>query len=400
MVGSRNEPTVWANTDNVAGHQYSGKCEQVRPSASKAAKLRAATFEDYQCIANLESRHGFRTRTYEDWKHFWINNPVYKHLDFHWPIGWVLEADNEIVGSFTNIPLRYRLGGQDILAAAGRAWVTDERYRSYAILLLGEFFSQKNVDLFLCTTVNRHAESALHAVDAKRVPVGAWDKAGFWITNYPRFARSVLAMRSKGFPIRLGIPFSAVLFARDKWRSKRLPVADKHRPVQCCLNLDERFDDFWEELKTRTPGRLLGNRSRAALDWHFRRALARETVWIATITERSRIVAYLIVSRKDNHKFGLTRMRIIDYQSLEDDISGLTLMLLWAYRRCREQRICILENIGWRLEPGNIMDALAPHQRSLPAWQFFYKAGSPGLEARLRDPSTWDASLFDGDSSL
>ena len=53
-------------------------------------RFREATFDDYPRIARLEARHGLRPKTYDEWKHLWVQNPSY--YDFrHWPIGWICE---------------------------------------------------------------------------------------------------------------------------------------------------------------------------------------------------------------------------------------------------------------------------------------------------------------------
>jgi hypothetical protein len=51
----------------------------------------------------------------------------------------------------------------------------EEEYRGYALLLMNEYFSQENVDLFLNTTVNGNAAECLqHIRLVTRVPVGDW----------------------------------------------------------------------------------------------------------------------------------------------------------------------------------------------------------------------------------
>src|SRR5207247_573505 len=89
--------------------------------AGRAAKLREASFGDYEQIALLESRFGLGTlesKSYERWVHLWKGNPLYQELEPGWIIGWVLEDENrKIVGSVTNIPLSYELQGRRILAA-------------------------------------------------------------------------------------------------------------------------------------------------------------------------------------------------------------------------------------------------------------------------------------------
>src|SRR5213594_3423100 len=122
----------------------SGALRATEPAKSvgRAAKLREATFKDYEQIALLESRFGLGTlesKSYERWVHLWKSNPLYRELEPGWSIGWVLEDENrKIVGSIGNIPLSYELQGRRILAASGRAWVAERLYRGPLSLSLGD----------------------------------------------------------------------------------------------------------------------------------------------------------------------------------------------------------------------------------------------------------------------
>src|ERR1700691_2237675 len=122
--------------------------------ATRSPKLREASFEDYPRIPALQVANGLQTKTYEEWKHQWINNPAYPQIQASLPIGWVLESeDKQIVGSLGNIPLFYELEGQRLLASVAHAWTVDMRYRGYSLWLLDRYFSQKRVELFLNATV-------------------------------------------------------------------------------------------------------------------------------------------------------------------------------------------------------------------------------------------------------
>src|SRR4051812_13822250 len=67
-----------------------------RPAA--ALKIREASFDDYQAITALQERNGLATRSREQWQSLWMGNPVYERMHGNWPIGWVLQADEGVVG--------------------------------------------------------------------------------------------------------------------------------------------------------------------------------------------------------------------------------------------------------------------------------------------------------------
>lgn len=339
-----------------------------------APRLREATLDDYPRIAALETECGLKTKKREAWEHLWTSNPAWREGR---PMGWVLETpDGGIVGSVGSIPLAYEFQGRKVSAAAGRAWVSDSRYRGYALLLMERFFAQPRVDLLLNTTVNGRAAGALSVFQPDRVPAGAWDQSAFWVTNRWGFLRSYLAMK--------GILPAPAIGRRD---------------IQLRASFDERFDRFWDAQKRKRSALLMGVRTREILQWHFHHALANGRAWILTVENGGALRAWSIFCRKDNPRFGLKRMRLIDFQSLEEGADLLAPMLSEALRKCREERIHMLEAIGAGKEQNRVLERLGPRRRALP-WSFFYKANSRDLAQKLEDPAVWDPSGFDGDASL
>ena len=136
------------------------------------------------------------------------------------------------------------------------------------------------------------------------------------------------------------------------------------------------------------------------LEWHFKHALLNHRLWIATIVDGPRLAAYAIFDRKDNPKFGLKRIRLVDFQSLDGSAELLAPLLAWTLRRCRDEGIHMLENIGRWLEKGELIETVAPCKRKLSAWTYIYRANNPGLAESLRNRSAWAPSLFDGYASL
>ena len=126
------------------------------PSSSvpkSGVRFREAKFDDYGQIAELQARYGMETETCEAWIHLWADNPACQGFP-DWPIGWLLEnEENRVVGYIGNLPRRYQLGSRNVIVTSTRGLVVDERYRSYSVPLLSLFFNQKQVDLFLDTTV-------------------------------------------------------------------------------------------------------------------------------------------------------------------------------------------------------------------------------------------------------
>src|SRR2546430_5513202 len=106
--------------------------------AGRGPKLRETSLDDYAQIASLESRYGLAAKTYEEWTHLHLSNPLQSGRQPGWPIGWGIEdRDKQIVGSVGNIPLSYEFAGRRLLALQGRALVAEPpcRGRRYVLVV-------------------------------------------------------------------------------------------------------------------------------------------------------------------------------------------------------------------------------------------------------------------------
>ena len=363
-------------------------------------KIREAFFEDYRQIADLQMRNGLYPRPYEDWMAIWTANPEYKQMGGRWPIGWVLEtASGRIVGSIGNIPLAYECRGRRLRAATSCSWVVDAAYRSNSMPLMSYLMRQKDVDLFICTTVTSVSEPSYCAFQFSRVPVGTWDKSLFWITNYRGFSQSALTMKSFPLPKAVSSPVSAALFCWDKVRYAKFRTNGATSEIELCSGFDDRFDDFWEELKQQNQ-RLLAVRTRETLEWHFRYSLLRRNVWILATFKGSRLTAYAIFDRLDHPTLVLKRVRLVDFQALDGHEKELGSILRRALRKCREESVDVLENAGCWFDRRGLRQIPSPYQRTMVCWMYYYKAIDKGLADTLLSPEVWTPTSFDGDASL
>jgi hypothetical protein len=367
--------------------------------------VREARLDDYQQLQALESRNGLGTKTWEEWSHLWVNNPAGLAEDF--PIGWVAEDENkQIVGNITNVPLSYEFQGRKLITAAGRAIVMDPPYRRrFAFMLIRRFTRQKPAELILDTSCNADSAKFHAAYKWPAPPTGAWDKTSFWITRYPGFLASLMQMKGAPQPVArsLSYPLAVALSTKDAVKSAlkakgRYKQAGYRIRVQECF--DDRFDEFWQKLRKHYPDRLLGNRSRETLNWHFKYAMANKKLWIVTAETGTSLIGYGIFYRQDNRELQLKRVRLVDFQTLNGDARCVIPMLQWALDQCRRSGIHMLEAFGFRKEKQEIIDELAPYKRQLPAWMYFYSMNDKSLREPLRNPDAWDPTLFDGDVTL
>jgi hypothetical protein len=368
-------------------------------SPTGLASLRSARFEDYEAIAALHTRNGLRVETQEEWLHLYANNPLYIGDRRSWPIGWVLETRRgEVVGYLGNIVCKYELGGNTLTVLTGRGWVVDRPYRVQSISLLNELLRQKHVDLYLFTTPNPTTSRIFELLRLPRVPTGEWDKSAFWITNYRGFGASLRALKFPALPKLAAVAAGAAFYIADK-TNHRVTVSRHQLPIELCSGFDERFDEFWHKLKTGRRNVLLALRTRDTLNWHFKFALANGKLWIAAIIRNKTIVAYAVFLRQDVPRFGLKRVRLIDFQSIDSKEQLCISLLHWALQRCRREGIHMLEWVGLSSESA-IATQLAPHFRTLPFWTYFYSPANKAFAQTLSSADTWDPTLLDGDASL
>jgi hypothetical protein len=196
----------------------------------------------------------------------------------------------------------------------------------------------------------------------------------------------------------LSYPLSALAFIKDKLASATLREGDVE--VKACPGFDARFDEFWEALKRDNPHLLLANRSRTVLEWHFEHALRKHQLRIATVVDGARLAAYAIFDRRDNADFGLKRVRLVDFQSLDGTTALLSPILSWALRKYRSEGIHMLENVGQWLDRGDLIGNAAPHRRKLSTWTYVYRASNPKLAGSLQERRAWSPTLFDASASL
>jgi hypothetical protein len=97
------------------------------------------------------------------------------------------------------------------------------------------------------------------------------------------------------------------------------------------------------------------------------------------------LAAYAVFDRRDNANFGLKRVRLVDFQSLDGTTALLSPILSWALGKCRDEGIHMLENVGQWLDQGDLIDSLAPHRRKLSTWTCVYRTTNPNLAASLRE---------------
>jgi len=367
---------------------------------TKRPVLRPASFDDCEQIAAVEEANGLSSKPREEWLHLWQNNPAYQQLP-DWPIGWVLEdGEGSIVGSLLNIPCLYRFDGRTYVGGFGRGWAVDVRYRAFSLLLIVRQLQQPNVDLRLTSTASPKTSALLAKQGWSRVPAGEWDRSALWVTSYSQTIRSYLAAKTPGLVSALaGSLLYVPLLVKDmiSARPRRFKTGCE---LGWCTGFDGRFDQFWAELESQNPRVLLATRDRQTLQWHFKYGLEQGRIWILTACDGPRLLAYAIFERRDAHALELTRMLLVDFQTVASDQNLAAAMISFVLERCRREGIQVLENIGCWLEKEQPNVPRAPHRREMGNWSYLYQAANPGLADALKSADAWRPTQYDADASL
>jgi hypothetical protein len=370
----------------------------VNGNVHSGARIREASFSDYEQVAAVQSRNGLATKSRADWCALWSGNPAY--LTHPSPIGWVLEASNGSVAGFLgNLPLAYRFRGRDLRAATAYSWVVDDGYRGHSIGLLDTFLKQDDVDLFVFATVNAAAEKVLRAFRLAKVPTGGWDTARFWIAGYTGFARCAMAARSMPLARLCSPVIGGALWLRDRL-TEVIRSQDPSFEIEVCTEFDERFEAFWRTSIEQNRDRLLAVRDRETLAWHYRAALREGSAWIVAASRNGRLAAYWTLDRQDHRELGLTRLRFVDFQALPGFEYLLQSAVAWTLDKARRERVHVAEHLGNWIERYDVAGTVGPYRRQMKSWLFYYRARRGELAEQLKSPNVWMPSSYDGDASL
>lgn len=373
------------------------------PIPIQRPKLREISLDDFSAIALFTEQFGFdplRSRT--QWEHLWVKNPANIARGMRCPMGWILEAEGRMVGHIASIPIAYRLGDRQLLCASARAWGIIEEYRGYSQLMLHTYLQQPGIDFALNNTVNKPSSRVNFELGASVVPVGRWDVSPRWITHYSAEMADVASRRGVSLPRQLFLPAAALLAGKDSWNRLQLKMRGR-RDVEVAYEagFDDRFDEFWKRLCARYPNKLLADRSRATLQWHFHYAKAECRLWVLTASRGREMTAYAIFVRDSYRTAGskVSRAVLADFQSLERDDAVYYTLLQPALRRCHTEGIALLVTNGFSAS-GTDTSRFAPYRHELEAPRFLYKAADPTLAKLLAGPEAWCPSAYDADDTL
>ena len=371
-------------------------------SATTPARLREAVFSDFEGVAKLKRRWGMAEDSVENWQRLWRQNPALGHAPSERPIGWVLEAGDQIVGYIGNISLTCRYGGRILSAVTGHGLVVEPAYRGVSVSLNAAFFRQKAADLYVCTTTIPAVGKISAALKADPLPDSDYWAVLFWVLQPAAFAKAVIKKLSIKSPIaNVGAVLSSLAIRADSFRRRRPKQSSTSLQVTDIRigEMAEEFEALWID-KVNEKTRLLTDRSVATLRWHYEIPGDRGTVRVLSCRKDGRLLGYAVVRNEEPDENGLRKSILADLLVREDEPTVIEALLAGAYDLATHAGSHILEVMGFPESIRGVFLQSRPYQRRYPACPYYYKAADPTLHKELSDSATWYACPYDGDATL
>jgi len=373
-------------------------------SAAPRAKLREVTFSDFDGVMELRQRVGWAPDSRDNWKRVWQQNPALRLMKSDPPMGWVLEAEGQIVGYLGNVSLIYQYSGRTLTAATGSGFAVLPAYRSLSVSLVAAFYRQKNIDLYLTTTAVEAVGKIARAFKSAPLPQAEYDSMLFWVLQPAPFAHVLMKkLGLKPSLSRIGGALASLAVRADSFWHRRWPSRKSARLVVEDIGVNEIGDDFqslWAQKVMESP-RLLADRSPETLRWHFTVPGDTGSVRVLCCYDQGELLGYAVVRHgAPTSSNGLRRSMIADMLAKKDNPAVLTSLWYAAYEQSKQAGSHVFEVLGFPTNIREVSSRWQPYLRKYPALPFYYKAADPTLHNKLSDGMVWYASPFDGDTSL
>ncbi len=368
------------------------------------ARLREATFGDFQQVMKLRRDAGWPVDSLENWERIWLRNPALELMGTKPAIGWVLEADGNVVGYLGNIPIVYYYGDRTLIALTGSGLVAEPFYRFSTFSLNAAFYGQKIGDFFLTTTAVESVGRIARAFKSLPLPQADYDTVLFWVLDSRAFAESVVKkLGIKASLSAVSRKLASLALGTDKTIRRRRPhgfvsrLAIKEISVS---DVGEEFDVLWVKKLAERP-RLLADRRSSTLRWHFGGSGSDESTRVLCCYDGGELVGYSIVRHEPaNINRALRRSIIADIVAKQDSPDVLQSLWVSAYEQAKGGGSHVFEVLGFPPGIRHISQRWRPYLRKYPSCPFYYKVSNPALNNILSDANAWYASPFDGDTTL
>lgn len=365
-------------------------------------KLREARLSDYEAVSELKRRCDLVPDSLENWERLWLINPALRNAQFQPPIGWVLESEGRLVGYLGNISLLCRYGDKRLIAVTGCGFSVEPAYRAVSFCLVGAFYRQRHVDLYLTTTASKVVEGIAKMFKSEPLPQKNYGTLLFWVVDQDAFARSVVSKLGLGSTLSyLGGKAASIAVSTDKILRGRWPksVSSDFEIVEKSVrDVGDEFQVFWDQ-KLKEPPRLLAERTPAMIRWHFEISGLEAKARVLCCYRNRELIGYAVIDEKIQGE-QLKKSVVIDMLAKQDDPAALTALMAGAYDHARRAGSHILEASCFPSSVLQLCSKWKPFMIPASGSPFYYKAVDPELHKTLSHENAWYATPFDGDTTL
>ena len=339
----------------------------------------------------------------ENWHRIWRDNAAVQFATSPLSKGWVLEADRRIVGYLGSVPILYHLGDRSLLAATASGFAVEPAFRALSIGLLGSFYRQKNIDLFLNTTAIESVGKLATGFHAQRLPQHDYDTVLFWVLDARGFVNAVAKKfgRSDALASVAAVLGTLALWTKSLFhRGHPIRGSNKFKVAQILVSeVDDDFAPLWLG-KLAEKNRLLANRDPAQLRWHFTVPEDRRETRVLRCELDGRLVGYAVAQIDTDQKTGLRRCLLSDMLVEGDDPEVVTSLAAAVYDFAKAFQCHVLEVLGFPTNLRRVFLQWKPYSRKYPACPFYFKAKDRAVHGILGAAEAWYASPYDGDTTL
>ncbi len=321
--------------------------------------------------------------------------------------GWVLENEEGEIGGFLGIiPMRMKVGNDEVSAIGGHSWIVAPSVRAYSIGLYQRIMALSQHH-FLVIAAGGEAMSAIGDRPnsrISRIPIQGFDRQFSWVLDPAKVLRWALEKRGctrlakaphlaplptilKGV-LRLGVRGGCGV----RFRCHALSV----RPVAA---FTEEFDELWARAKGDYAVTIV--RDAAFLNWRhlaIPNLLGRTS--ILGCWDGGRLCGFVAIQRRAEgvgYPAGHYVVTDLFYDRRREDV--LMNLVNGAFEFAQRQRGSLFQVVNMSRELAQFLLPQRPHVRTLGNWPYWYKAQSPDLAAVCRQ-QTWWPSGVDGEASI
>jgi hypothetical protein len=342
--------------------------------------------------------HRLKQDSPANWKRLWNSNPAVEKSG-HQPIGWVLEAEGDIVGYIGSIPLRCFYGKTRLKVSATHGLVVQPEYRAYTGVLVSAYVRQKGVDLLVSTSAGEPAGKLFELFKGQLLPQADYNTALFWVLNAHGFVAMVQKKLRLNCPLaNIGKHIGAELLRVEQLIRRRYPRARFQRCEIRELSpsaIGDDFDEFWRN-KLAKSSRLMADRSAEALRWHFDIPGDQRRPVVLRCDYNGRLVGYAIVVT--NVVEGMRKTSLVDMLVEDEESHVAPELLIAAIKYARRTSHDVFELVGFPNSIRRLCLAWNPYTRKHSS--YFFKAADRSLHTALGSADAWYATPYDGDATL